>query len=98
MPSQKISAQLGKTGLCVWPNFLSLEALKETRNDLDEIQNSGGFTRAGTGQGSRNAIQNLRRDETHWLDRENANPVQSELWKKLDLLQLALIRNLFLAK
>ncbi len=88
--------QLEKTGLCVWPNFLSLKSLQETRGDLDRIHSSGDFSRAGIGQAEARGTHDLRRDETYWLDRSRANLVQSRLWKKIDQLKQALNRGLFL--
>ena len=97
MTPEMVAEQLGRTGLCICPGFLSQKALCETRADLDAIQSAGGFYRAGTGKGVRKKVNDLvRRDEIHWLDRVLGNPVQSGLWEKLDSLKQALNRTLYL--
>ena len=96
MSCESISEQVGKTGLCIWPDFLSKESLIETRADFDEIQRSGGFVRASTGQGKDKEIRDLRRDEVYWIDNADTNPVQNRLLNKLDLLKTELNRTLFL--
>ncbi len=96
MKYQHIAEQLGEKGLCVWPNFLSENCLRETQNNFDEIQSAGGFSRAGTGQNSDNAVQKIRSDSTYWLDRETNSTAQTELWKKIDKLKQSFNRTLFL--
>ncbi len=90
-----ISEELQQTGLSVWPDFLSAQALRDTRADFGQIQAAGGFVRAKTGQGDQAGIQDLRRDEIHWLDRTTSTSAQAELWKKLDQMKQELNRSLF---
>ena len=97
MRFQGIAEQLGKTGLCVWPAFLSPALLVAVRSDLQGIQENHEFHRAGTGKGSsKSGGDGVRRDETFWLERAASNPVQSQLWGLLDQLKQALNRTLFL--
>ena len=92
-----IAEQLGKTGLSVWPNFLSAESLLEIQGDLKRIQSTQGFRRAGTGQGEGNDVRDLvRRDEVHWVERAALTKAQELLWSKLDQLQQAFNRTLYL--
>jgi SM-20-related protein len=92
----EIAEELGKSGLCVCPNYLSHEALRETRNDMDLIYSAGGFRRAGVGHGSQVRDQ-VRSDEIHWLERDGSNtPAQISLWNDFDLLQTAFNRTLYL--
>lgn len=92
-----IAEQLGKTGLCVWPNFLSPESLLKIRVDLKRIQKAQGFRRAGTGQGKGNEVRELvRRDEVHWIERAVLTKAQSILWSKIDQLKQAFNRTLYL--
>lgn len=93
----KFAEQLGKSDLCVWPNFLSSESLLEIRTDLETIQSDQGFQRAGTAQGKSKEVRDLiRRDEVHWLERATANPTQTKLWVLLDSLKQAFNRTLYL--
>lgn len=97
MTSEMIAERLQRTGFCICPDFLSQQALRETRVDFDSIQNAGEFYRAGIGQGKHKQVHDLvRRDEIHWLDRNATNPIQSVLWEKFDSLRLAFNHTLFL--
>jgi SM-20-related protein len=97
MTPEVIADRLGRFGLCICPGFLFPESLRETRADLTAIHAAGEFHRAGIGQGTQNQIrEQVRSDKIHWLARATANPVQTVLWGKLDSLQLALNRSLYL--
>jgi SM-20-related protein len=97
MDFEVIVAQLESTGLCVVPGFLSREELLSLRGDLDTLWRAGGFARAGTGKGEGNDVRDLvRRDQTFWLERACANPVQEMLWDKLDSIQRTLNRSLYM--
>lgn len=92
-----IAEQLGQTGLCVCPDFLSKSSLDETRNDLDDIYAAGGFHQAGIGLGKDHLVASaVRSDETYWLERQNCNLAQTHLWEKIDSLKQAFNRTLFL--
>jgi SM-20-related protein len=95
MTSKSIAADLGKTGLCICPGFLSPKALANTADDFDELR--ARFAPAGIGRGeTHNGNAQVRNDETYWLDRQIKNRAQNFLWRKLDLLQRAFNRSLFL--
>ena len=97
MTPEMIAKQLGETGLCVCPNFLNSANLADIMADLAGLRLRGEMHRAGTGQGSEQQIQDqVRRDDICWLDRAVANPVHAVLWQRLDLLQVAFNRTLFL--
>ncbi|MGZ3693944.1 MAG: 2OG-Fe(II) oxygenase [Bdellovibrionota bacterium] len=96
MPDQKFLLELKTTGLGSWPNFLSPNLLSTICGDFERNKDDGNFVRAETGQGAGRSLQDLRRDETHWLSREEQNPAQAELWGKIDSLQTALNRSFFL--
>ncbi len=97
MTPSNIAEELGKSGLCICPRFLSPQTLRETADDLDRLRTAGSFERAGTGQGLENTKGGgIRSDETYWFDRELENPAQELIWEKLDLLRQAFNRTLFL--
>ena len=97
MDSLAIADQLGKQGLCVWPNFLSPELVHDIRADVELIHGVQGFHRAGIGQGKNQKIHDsVRRDEVHWLDRTSPTVTQTLLWQKLDSLKQAFNRTLYL--
>jgi SM-20-related protein len=96
MTHEMIAERLERTGLCICPDFISQQSLRETRADFDAIQKSGAFCRAGVGQGDKQVHDLVRRDETHWLDRAAGNAVQSALFKKLDSLKVAFNHTLYL--
>lgn len=97
MTSNTIAGLLGKTGLCVCPDFLSVKSLRETADDLDELRASGKFQQAGIGRGlTHDRDAKVRNDDTFWLDREVKNSAQDLLWRKLDRLKRAFNRSLFL--
>ncbi|MCM0606328.1 MAG: 2OG-Fe(II) oxygenase [Xanthomonadaceae bacterium] len=94
--STTIAEELGKTGLSVYPDFLSNHSVSDVRDDLELIQNSHGFHRAGTGQNEGEEIRNkVRRDDVHWLNRNDSNRAQDILWVKIDSLKQAFNRTLY---
>ena len=96
MNPDKFANQLSNRGVCIWPNFLTQDFSDDMRSDMEEIHSSGIFQRARTGNGAGSAIQGIRQDETHWIERGNQTSAQILLWKKLDDLALLLNRSLFL--
>ncbi len=97
MSYESIARCLGKENFCVFPNFLSVQELQDTRDDLQSLQEQGSFHHAGTGQGDAlSKLNDIRRDSIFWLEREGANQVQILLWKKMDALQQSFNRALFL--
>jgi SM-20-related protein len=97
MTSKMIAMQLGKSGLCICPNFLSPKSLLSVAHDFHRIRNAKEFRRAETGHGPIDPHQaRVRTDSTYWLDRETQSPAQNLLWRKLDILKSALNRSLFL--
>jgi SM-20-related protein len=92
-----IAEQLGDKGLCICPDFISKSMCNDTRKDLDQVQASGGFHRAGVGLGDENQIENsVRSDETYWLERNSENLAQTAIWNEIDLLKQAFNRTLYL--
>jgi SM-20-related protein len=97
MNSTFIATQLGESGFCVCPDFLPPGDVEVLRNDVARLQLGQFFRRAGVGQGSEpRQVDAIRRDEICWLNREEANTTQEALWGKLEELQIALNRTLFL--
>lgn len=97
MSPEMIAEELGRTGLCICPDFLSQQTLRETQADFNLIHDANEFYRAGTGQGEQKQVRDLvRRDEIHWLDRKAQTPSQTVLWEKLDSLMPAFNRFLYL--
>ncbi|PIS10167.1 MAG: 2OG-Fe(II) oxygenase [Bdellovibrio sp. CG10_big_fil_rev_8_21_14_0_10_47_8] len=97
MSPTQIADQLGQTGLCVCADFLPPQPLRQIRSDFDKLKYDGKFQRASVGQKSKKQIHDeVRRDEIFWLQRESPSPAQRQLWGKVDLLQTALNRRLFL--
>ncbi len=98
MSPTEIAEELGRSGLCICPDYLSSPGLRETRDDLKSVQQHGGFHRAGVGHESGHDVRDLiRRDEIHWLERETSgHKAQKDLWMGFDLLQQAFNRTLFL--
>lgn len=97
MNSKSIAATMGKTGLCVCPNFLSRRSFVSTADDLDAIRARGEFRPAGVGQGAnRVRAEGIRNDDIYWLNRELMNAPQALLWRRFDLLMAAFNRELFL--
>jgi SM-20-related protein len=95
MTSLTIAHHLGRTGLCVCPDFLSARQLENMRNNLNEIHGAGNFKRASIGH-SREAHDAIRSDEIHWLERGDLNTAQIALWRKIDRLIKVFNRTLFL--
>jgi SM-20-related protein len=97
MTPEMIAAQLGQTGLCICPDYLSPSFLQALRADWASLRAAGQMQRAGVGQGDQREIKDrVRSDQIHWLERTTSQPAQTLLWKKLDLLQQGFNRGLFL--
>lgn len=97
MTPNQIAAELGKSGFCICPYFLSPQMLISAREDLIEIQADGGFKRAGVGHGTAQEVRDqVRSDHIYWLERSRANEVQTNLWAEFDLLKIAFNRTLYL--
>lgn len=97
MTPKSIAEELEKNGHCVCPNFLSALSLRNTQDDFSRIQIEGGFSAAGTGQGSGHELRpSVRNDMVHWLNRAAPNRIQQALWRKLDRLKNAFNRTLYL--
>ena len=92
-----IAKRLLADGICIFPEFLSIEQLHLTREDLNQVYSSGIFKLANTGRGaSLSESGKIRRDEIYWLERSSQNSVQGLLWQKIEDLKTALNRSLFL--
>lgn len=92
----RIAIRLGDSGHCTVVDFLNTALIQHIRLDLLELQQAGDFKRAGTGQGTAEIHDSIRRDEIYWLNEWLANRVQKQLWKKINALKLALNQNLYL--
>lgn len=95
MTSKIIARQLGNSGLCICPGFLSPRSLSRAADDLDGLRTKGLFHQAGFGRGV-SVDSNVRNDETYWLDPALKTGAQNRLWRKLDLLRWTFNRTLFL--
>ncbi|HPI41739.1 MAG TPA: 2OG-Fe(II) oxygenase [Pseudobdellovibrionaceae bacterium] len=92
-----LTEQLQNQSYFLWPEFLSKGEVIDLKKDLLEIRNQSGFHRAKIGKKNEEYIEDeIRKDEIYWLNVENANSAQRILWNKLEQIQLALNRNLFL--
>jgi SM-20-related protein len=97
MTTDAIAQQLGSSGLCICPNFLPLEPLQAVVGDLRSLLHNGQFKQAGIGRGPLHQHDGkVRNDNTYWLERDQQNQVQDILWQRIDQLQLAFNRQLFL--
>jgi SM-20-related protein len=98
MTAKSIAKQLGETGLCVCPDFLSARTLNQVAGDFDRIHGAGEFRGAEVGRGPTISLDRprVRTDATYWLNPAAQNPVQAMLWRKIHLLKTALNRSLFL--
>lgn len=71
--------------------------LLRARQDCRLSQSRDDFQAAGVGQGLDRQVQtDVRNDSTLWWDRAAGTQLQQQLWSRLDDLQLAFNRNLFL--
>jgi SM-20-related protein len=92
-----IAVQLGATGRCVVPDFLSAATQDDARRDLDESMRAGRFSAAGTGAGAQHGVrENVRSDQVYWPPQSDANQVQSQLWAHTAALMQAFNRTLYL--
>ncbi|MEO5668895.1 MAG: 2OG-Fe(II) oxygenase [Bdellovibrionota bacterium] len=97
MSPADIADQLGKTNLCVCPDFLNHRTLREIQLDFESLKKTGIFKPAGTGQGIDHKVRDhIRRDTVHWIEPDARHPVQSLLWTKLEDLKTAFNRSLYL--
>lgn len=95
MSPAKIAKLLTETGIAVCPDFLSHKALRELREDFQEIYSSGKFKPAGVGQHENRQVHNfIRRGEIFWLNRAEGTPIRRRLWSRLDTLKKAFNRQL----
>src|SRR5688572_29043576 len=92
-----IAENLGESGICICPNFISPQLLIELRKDLQSLVEAGRFKRAGIGQGeSLQVLDLVRRDEILWWTRETASTIQLNLWIQIDNLMSVINRSLYL--
>ncbi len=95
--SPAITDELAGTGFSICHDFVSPSEAETLRNDLLALSTAGYFRRAGVGHGSKYEIlDSIRRDETHWIDRQSSNATQASLWARLDDLKTMFNRALFL--
>lgn len=93
----EIAATLGRTGLCIVPDFLDIPTTQALLLDLKSLKKAGQFVRAGIGQGAQHTVRDsIRRDEVFWLEERLANLIQQQLWLKINALKQALNRELYL--
>ncbi len=81
----------------VWDDFLSQEEVTSVMVDYQSIYDRGEFKRASVGKGQLKKIRNeVRTDETYWLDPLALTPIQSLFWNRLDDVKSKINETLFL--
>jgi SM-20-related protein len=92
-----LAKELGATGRCICPGFLTPALSLAVRADLDVAQAAGAFARAGTGQGLGHHVRDLvRSDEVYWPDTTALTSVQQSLWAQVNALKQAFNESLYL--
>lgn len=92
-----IADDLKRTGISVRPGFFTADEVAMTLRDFNSCHAAGEFKLAGIGHGGHHEMRpSVRTDETHWLEREGANPTQTMLLNRFEDLQTAFNRTLFL--
>ncbi len=88
---------LEKNGFTIIDDFLTGEELTLIQKDYLDLRNEGKFKRAGIGKGSDLHLNDqVRSDETYWLDSLALNSSQQTLWNKLELLKQELNQGFYL--
>ncbi|CAN5586323.1 2OG-Fe(II) oxygenase [soil metagenome] len=94
---ESIADDLKRTGISVRPGFFTAAEVAVTLHDFNSCHAAGKFKLAGIGHGGHHEMRaTVRTDETHWLEREGANPTQAMLLDRFEELQTAFNRTLFL--
>ena len=90
-------SELEKNGFVVWDDFLNHEELQLIVKDYLSLRDSGKFKRAGIGKGSDFHLNDeVRQDETYWLEPLSLSSAQKILWEKLETLKLTINESFFL--
>lgn len=88
---------LEKNGYFIIDDFLTSEELILIHQDFTDLYKDGKFKRAGIGKNTDFQLNNdVRKDETYWLEPLSLNATQLILWKKLEALKQQLNESLFL--
>ena len=88
---------LQRWGVFVCDHFLSEEELAGVAIEFEELHLRGKFKRAGIGKlKDFHVNEEIRKDETLWLESAELSDVQNALWDKLDVLKRAINETLFL--
>ncbi len=92
-----IASCLAETGVSITPDFIAPALVKSLRDDILRLEKSDQFRKAGVGEGRGHQVrESIRRDLTYWLDRTEANEVQTQLWAHIDEVKAAINEELFL--
>ncbi len=84
----KALEQLEKNKYFVWDDFLNSDELNSIHQDFFENHSAQKFKRAGIGKGNQLQLNDeIRRDETLWLEPSGLNSSQKKLWEKLEFLK-----------
>lgn len=82
----------------VFPDFLAPEVIAELAAESHTLWVSQGMQAAGVGQGSQRVLrEDVRGDQIHWLDENDATPAQAAYWCAMNELRQTLNQELFLS-
>ena len=91
---QQIALSLAEHGWCLTPDFLSPLLVTQLRHELYDQWQEGQFRQAGVGRGASLEVnKDIRNDQVKWLG-EDLSVLQQRYVDRLELLRLALNRNL----
>ena len=97
MTASTMAEQLENAGVCIYRDFLSPDELSVLRKRFDDCRHKGLFRPAGVGQGTNfQRALGIRRDQILWLERNEEDSSPALLWGKIEELQSAFNRTLFL--
>ena len=86
-----------KNGYLILDDFISSQELSQIRTDFESIRIAGRFKRAGIGKGVDFHLNDeVRLDETHWLEPTSLSPAQKIFWPRLENLKHELNQHFFL--
>lgn len=92
----KALEQLEKNKYFVWDDFLNSDELNSIHQDFIENYSAQKFKRAGIGKGNQLQLNDeIRRDETLWLEPSELNSSQKKLWEKLEFLKQEINQHFF---
>ncbi len=96
-PIDLITANLAGRGWCAVPRFLTGKEARALGREARGLWREGEFRQAGVGRGTETrVVESVRSDHVRWLDQERLTAAQRVYFDKLEALQTALNRRLFL--